>query len=90
MVQLGENILDFALQRKSARQGLGEDYDAVSDHVELTGLARADSDLATEAGFERAGQTGRAGMIPSRHAVENLDRHGVKASPNPRRNPADA
>ena len=60
------------------------------DYVELTGFAGADCERATEAGFERVGQTGRARAVTSGDAIEDFGRHKGKASANPGRIPASA
>jgi len=45
----GEEILDFAVDGKSAGGGLGKDQLAVDNHVELAGFARLDFGVFAEA-----------------------------------------
>jgi len=75
LAKRGESRLDFAIDRKPAGTALGENERAVDDHVELAGLPGGDLGVLAEAGFECAGQTGRARLIASTRAVENFCSH---------------
>jgi len=74
-VRLGNDLFDLAIDGKASNGSLGEDQFVVDKHIELTGAPGLNRNVGTKAGFERIGQTGRAGAIASRHAIENLDRH---------------
>jgi hypothetical protein len=75
LAQLRVAFLDLTVDRKAAGAGLGEDFPAVDDHVELTGLTRVDLDVFTEAGFEQSRQTGGPWPIVSSSAVQNFGGH---------------
>jgi hypothetical protein len=74
--QRGETNFDLAFLGKTAGFGLGKDNLAVDHHVELASRAGLDLDLLAEAALQLCGQTGRARLIVSNNAVEDLGCHG--------------
>jgi hypothetical protein len=75
----GEKILDLVVDREASNFTFGKDYLAINDDVELTALTRFHLNLLTETGLERRGQTGRAWLVASNFAVENLGCHVFEA-----------
>jgi len=74
-IERGENILDFAVYRKAASRGLGEDHLAIDEHVELPSFAGLDFGVLAEALVDRGSQTGRARLVASSRAVEDFGGH---------------